>query len=228
MRAKHIWIFIGTFVIVAVVGIFIFAGSDTFTIPPLPRSWTAEKGADTQGSSSDFILAHAQSDIAAAVGPKDARVVVVEFLDFQCPFCKKAHPILFELLKEYENKSVRFEFRHFPLVSIHPFAVPSSLASLCANEQGKFLEFYDMAYSRQQEISLAGLATFAKDLRLNLASFNACMAEKRYEPFIKKDLDDALTLALEGTPTWFVNATRLVGVVSYESFKAVIDNELER
>jgi len=227
MSPKHIWIFIGTFVLVGGISAFLFGVHTSFTLPALPSFWTSDTRTETPDASApDFVLGHAQSPIAVAIGPKDAKVVVVEFLDFQCPFCKEAHPTLLSLIKNYKNDSVRFEFRHFPLVSIHPFAIPAALASLCANEQKKFLEFYDMAYTRQQEISLQGLSTFAKDLDLNLAPFNACMAEKRYEPFIKKDVDDALALSVEGTPTWFVNATRVVGAVSLESFKALIDKEL--
>lgn len=231
MTSKHIWIFIGTFVLVAGLSVFFFGVLGTFTFPALPSLslWPSDKKSEVPDATSpDFVLGHAQSPIAVAIGPKNAKVMVVEFLDFQCPFCKEAHPTVLSLLKEYSGQSVRFEFRHFPLVSIHPYAIPAALASLCANEQKKFFEFYDMAYTRQGEISLQGLSTFAKDLDLNLAPFNACMAEKRYEPFIKKDVDDALALSIEGTPTWFVNSTRLVGALSYEAFKAAIDKELSK
>lgn len=227
MQQKYIWAFIGTFALVTGLGaVFLFA-SGTLAFPTIqpfrPTKTTTDK---PDPSSPAFLAQHVPSDIAVSVGPKNARVTVVEFLDFQCPFCKESHPTLLRLLDDYKNMSVRFEFRHFPIVSIHPFALPAALASLCANEQGKFLEFYDMAYTRQDAISMAGLSTFAQDLNLNLAAFNACMAEKRYEPFVKKDVDDAIALGIEGTPTWFVNTTRLVGALPYETFKQEIDKAL--
>lgn len=229
MQSKHIWIFIGTFILVAGLGA-IFFGMTGETSPPSLQSFFPrdKKNAGVPESSPAYIIQHAQSDIAASVGPKNAKVVVVEFLDYQCPFCKASHPTLLRLLNEYANRPVRFEFRNFPITSTHPFALPAALASLCAHEQGKFLDFYSMAFTRQQEISLKGLSTFAKDLDLNLASFNACMAEKRYEPFIKKDVDDALALSVEGTPTWFINSTRIVGAVPYETFTSAIEKELGR
>lgn len=119
-------------------------------------------------------------------------------------------------------------FRHFPLISIHPLALPASNASLCANEQKKFLPYYDLLYTRQDEISLANLVTFAKSLDLNLQQFNACLADKRYESLIRQDVRDGLNLGLEGTPTWFVNSTRLVGAVPYETLKEAIEKELNK
>lgn len=228
MQSKHIWIFIGTFILVVGLGVIFFGMTGATPLPSLQSFFPTEKKEETSESSQAYIIQHAQSDIAASVGPKNAKVVVVEFLDYQCPFCKASHPTLLRLLKEYANQPVRFEFRNFPITSTHPFALPAALASLCAHEQGKFLDFYTMAFTRQEEISLPGLSTFARDLDLNLASFNACMAEKRYESFIKKDVDDALALSVEGTPTWFVNATRLVGAVPNETFTSAIEKELGR
>lgn len=228
MQSKHIWIFISTFILVVGLGVIFFGMTRALSLPSLQSFFPTDKKEEAPESSQAYIIQHAQSDIAASVGPKNAKVVVVEFLDYQCPFCKASHPTLLRLLKEYAGESVRFEFRNFPITSTHPFALPAALASLCAHEQGKFLDFYTMAYTRQEEISLPGLSTFARDIDLNLASYNACMAEKRYEPFIKKDVDDALALSVEGTPTWFVNATRLVGSVPYEAFTSAIEKELER
>lgn len=165
---------------------------------------------------------------AVSVGSAQATVTVVEFLDFQCPFCRAAHPVLMRIMDEYKNKPVRFMFRHFPLISIHPLALPASNASLCANEQKKFLPYYDLLYTRQDEISLAQLVTFAGSLGLNLQQFNACLADKRYESLIRQDVRDGLSLGLEGTPTWFINNTRLIGAVPYETLKEEIEKELKK
>ena len=119
-------------------------------------------------------------------------------------------------------------FRHIPLISIHPLALPASNASLCANEQKKFLPYYDLLYTRQDEISLANLVIFAESLGLNLQQFNTCLSDKRYESLIRQDVRDGLSLGLEGTPTWFVNNTRIIGAVPYETLKSTIDKELEK
>ena len=129
-------------------------------------------------------------------------------------------------MQEYQGASVRFVFRHFPIISVHPQALPASNASLCAHEQGKFLIYYDLLYTRQNEISPAGLTTFARDAGLNLQQFNTCLGERRYEPQIKNDVRDGLELGVEGTPTWFVNDVRLVGALPYETFASAIEQEL--
>lgn len=179
-------------------------------------------------SADDALLARISSPYSISIGPKDARVVVVEFFDFQCPFCKAAYPTLTALMNKYKDSSVRFEFRQFPLLSIHPFAVPSAHAGLCAHEQGKFMEFYGYAYENQERISRAELSSFAQKLELNLEQYNTCTAQKRYESIIKTDLGDAIALGLAGTPSWFINHTPLVGALPLESFEEVIDAELKK
>lgn len=249
MSSRHLFAFIGSLtVILAVGGLISFREpleimvsgaiklmapdtiiSDTIiSAPPLLQSPSRVGASSTAVSGNANRSSQIVSPSAVSIGPKDARVTVVEFLDFQCPFCRAAHPTFMRLLQEYQGQSVRFVFRHFPIVSIHPHALPASNASLCAHEQGQFLPYYNLLYTRQDEISLAGLVTFARELNLNLQQFNSCLAEKRYESMIKEDVRAALDLGVEGTPTWFINDVRLVGALPYETFKNTIENELNQ
>ena len=221
MSSKHLFAFIGSLILIlALGGLFLFR--DTLKMMSLPTVAKSSSQISQRSKLSPF------SPSAISVGPENAKVTVVEFLDFQCPFCKAVHPTLMQLLKEYQGQSVRFVFRHFPLISIHPLALPASNASLCANEQQKFLPYYDLLYTRQDEISSASLVTFAQELGMNLQQFNACMAEKRYESSIRTDVKDGLALGIEGTPTWFINDTRLVGALPYETFKEAIEKALQK
>lgn len=223
MSLKHLVAFIGSLTAILVIGGLIsFREPLIHILQPPSRSLPSPPAASDENNLSSAIV----SPSAVSIGPKDARVTVVEFLDFQCPFCRAAHPTFLRLLQEYQGQSVRFVFRHFPIVSIHPQALPAAHASLCAHEQGQFLPYHNLLYSRQDEISPPGLVTFAREINLDLQQFNSCLAEKRYKNLIREDVRAALDLGIEGTPTWFVNDIRLVGALPYETFKSVIEKEL--
>ncbi|MBI2484337.1 DsbA family protein [Candidatus Uhrbacteria bacterium] len=166
--------------------------------------------------------------LAPSFGPKDAAVTVVEFLDFQCPYCGANHEDLMRLMSTYQESSVRFEFRQFPITSIHPHAVPAAQAALCSHEQGRYLDMQNIMFTRQDDIKPEAYTPWAAELGMNLAQFNTCLAEKKYHSVIKKDLSDAQSLGIQGTPTWFINGERVVGQISYEEMTAIIDDYLGR
>lgn len=166
--------------------------------------------------------------LAPSFGPKDARVAVVEFLDFQCPYCGANHEDLMRVMKKYQEASVRFEFRQFPISSIHPHAVQAAQAALCSHEQGKYLEMQNIMFTHQDDIKPEAYTPWAAELGMNLAQFNTCLAEKKYSPVIKKDLADAQLLGIQGTPTWFINGERIVGQISFDEMTAIIDDYLSR
>lgn len=163
------------------------------------------------------------------VGPEDASVRVVEFTDFQCPFCKKFHETLQSELKAYGNK-VLYVFKQYPIASIHPQAESASLASECANEQGKFTEYADMLFVKQDEWGkLSGTQKFkdyARTLKLDTGKFNSCVDEKKYEEKMIADIEEGKKFGISGTPGTFVNGVFLNGAVSAEDLKAAIDAEL--
>lgn len=169
----------------------------------------------------------ADSGRAFSIGPRDAKVVVVEFIDFQCPFCKEAQPILKKIIQRYQGKSVRFVIRHFPIISIHPFALGAAHASLCAGEQGRFLSLHDLFYQQQEHFDETTITTSALNIKLNLVQFNQCQAQKKYQSIIAKDIADAEALEVGGTPTWFVNGEKFEGVISFEIFTEIIDRALK-
>ncbi|MBI4249980.1 DsbA family protein [Candidatus Uhrbacteria bacterium] len=184
------------------------------------------KGESTQSAKQYEALI--DNNMSPSSGPKDARVVVVEFLDFQCPYCQASHEPLARAMKRYQDSSVRFVFRQFPLTAIHAMAVPAAQAALCAHEQSKYLEMQDILMMRQDQIKQESFTPWAAEIGLNLAQFNTCLADKKYNSLIKKDLSDAQTLGIQGTPTWFINGERIVGQITYEELTSVIDDYLGR
>lgn len=168
------------------------------------------------------------------LGSLDAPVTIIEFSDFQCPFCNRFFQNTFpELKKNYiDTGKVRYVYRDFPISSIHPFAEEAAEAANCAGEQGRFWEYHDMLFENQV-IWASGNSTvefkrYASNLSLNEEQFNLCLESERYADEVSKDLQDGLKVGVNGTPTLFVNGFKVVGAQPYEVFKGVIDSELER
>jgi protein-disulfide isomerase len=168
----------------------------------------------------------------AARGPADAKVTIVEFSDFQCPFCSRGYQILEEqVMPEYEGK-VRLYFKHLPLKSIHPWAEGAALATECAADQSPegFWKMYHAIFKGQRDLNqdnLKGRVTaYAKGAGLDEAKFTECFDAKTTLPRIEKDLAEAAAVGANSTPTFFINGRRLEGAQPLENFKAIIDEEL--
>ena len=166
-------------------------------------------------------------DNARIRGNPDALVTIVEFSDFQCPFCARVQPTLRDVLAKYDGK-VRLTFRDLPIREIHPLAQPAAVAALCAGDQGKFWEFHDLIYQHQSKDKLAnaGLLEHARALKLDLPKFEACQAAGKHNEAIERDIDEAGSLGVSGTPGFFVNGIFLNGAVPLAEFEKVIDREL--
>lgn len=164
----------------------------------------------------------------AQAGPKDAKVKVVLFSDFQCPFCKTFYEEGFKkIMNEYKD-SVLFSFKHVPL-SIHDKALVTSLAAECAGEQGKFWEMADRLYGDQKTWSAAKTfngATYASAAGLNLSQFNQCVSSKKFQEKINADNQTAQEFGISGTPAVFINDQFFGGVVPYEQLKQAIDAQM--
>lgn len=162
-------------------------------------------------------------------GPEDAPVRVVEFTDFQCPFCKAFHETLQSELKAYGDK-VLYVFKQYPIASIHPQAESASLASECANEQGKFTEYADTLFGKQDEwgkqTGTQKFKDYARTLKLDTGKFNACLDEKKYEEKMKANMEEGKKFGISGTPGTFVNGNFLNGAIPKEDLKVAIDAEL--
>jgi protein-disulfide isomerase len=161
------------------------------------------------------------------LGPKDAPVTVVEFSDFQCPYCARAAPLVKQLRDTYGDK-VRVVFRDFPLVRIHKDAAKASEAAACAREQGKFWEMHDKLFSDQAHLGVPELKGSAKALGLDTGKFDACLDSGRHEETWKESAREGEHDGVSGTPFFFVNGRIVSGAVSFDSFKAVVDQELDR
>ena len=158
-----------------------------------------------------------------ARGPAQAPVTLLEFTDFQCPFCQRAQPILSQLEQAYPNQ-VKHVVRQFPL-QMHPRARPAAEAALCAMEQGKFWEYQDKLFEKQ-ELSDADFKRYAAELGLKQARFDKCVGKHKYAARIEADLADGQSFGVHGTPAFFVNGRPIVGGATLENFQEALNEEL--
>ncbi len=161
-----------------------------------------------------------------SIGPAEAPVTIVEFGDYQCPFCTKWHNEVYkQLLAEYPGK-IRFVYRNFPLYSIHPGAEPAAEAAACAGDQNAFWRYHELLFTDKYDLSSQGLQQYAFDLKLDMNAFSNCLTSHRYQNAVMKDYQEAANIGVQSTPTFFINGFQLVGAQPYEAFKSVIDQIL--
>jgi protein-disulfide isomerase len=158
-------------------------------------------------------------------GPADAPVTIVEFSDFQCPFCKRVLPTLEQVLTTYAGK-IRLVFRDFPIVTIHPHAQRSAEAAHCAREQGKYWEYHDALFAAQEKFAVTKLSEYAQSIGLDIAAFEQCLASNKYTAEIQKDIADGSQIGVTGTPAFFINGRLLSGAQPFEAFQRIIEEEL--
>ena len=187
--------------------------------------------ADSLRSQSEVVvLLHApkvevKNDSARLRGDPKAPVTIVEFSDFQCPYCKRVQPTLKDLLTKY-NGRVKLSFRDFPVRSLHPQAEAAAEAARCAEEQGKFWEYHDALFADQSKLDAAGLTSTARSLGLDEKSFQSCLASGKFKAQIETDLQDGSKAGVAGTPGFFVNGVFINGSQPQAEFEKVIDGEL--
>jgi protein-disulfide isomerase/Skp family chaperone for outer membrane proteins len=160
-------------------------------------------------------------------GSANAPVTIVEFSDFECPYCGALFPTLKQVEKEYGDK-IRVVYRQFPLTNIHPYAQKAAEASLCANDQKHFWEFHDSMFGNQRELSVADLKQRAVDMKLDSAAFNQCLDSGKHAAAVQKDVQEGARAGVTGTPALFINGRLLSGNQPLAGIKEVIDDELQR
>lgn len=160
------------------------------------------------------------------LGPADAPITIVEFADFQCPYCVRHFEQTYPLLVEQYGDQVRFVFKNFPLNSIHPDADPAAQAAECAREQGMFWEYHDLLFGGTLGLGQAAYEGYAEQLGLDVAALNACLEEGRYAEAVNQDLALGQELGVSSTPTFFINGIALVGAYPFDTFASIIDYEL--
>jgi protein-disulfide isomerase len=163
-----------------------------------------------------------------SLGPSDAKVTVIEFSDFQCPFCKRWRDDTLDALRKQYGDQIRIVYRDFPLTSLHPEAQKAAEAAGCANEQGKFWEFHDLLFANQATLGVDAYKQHAVTLGLNAEQFNACLDGDKYASEVAADVKDGNSYGVSGTPTFFINGVRLVGAQPLAAFQSVIDQELKK
>jgi protein-disulfide isomerase len=159
-------------------------------------------------------------------GPADAPVTIVEFADFQCPYCSRMQPTLNRLLEDYPDQ-VRLVYRHFPLSS-HPLGQAAAEASACADEQGRFWPYHDLIFEDQAELSEDKLFEFAAAAGLDVDAFRVCTEDRRFAQLVKDDFNAGREAGVSGTPSFFVNGRPVYGAGTEQTFRELIERELAR
>jgi protein-disulfide isomerase len=168
---------------------------------------------------------HVTADDDPFMGPADAPVTIIEFSDFQCPYCRRVQPILQQVLKDYHG-TVKLVFRDFPLRNIHPQAQKAAEAAQCAAEQQQFWAYHDKLFATTQ-LEEPALKQYAQELGLDMQRFEPCVTSGKYAQEVERDLQDGLNAGVSATPSFFVNGQPLSGAVPYERFKELVDSALE-
>jgi protein-disulfide isomerase len=158
-------------------------------------------------------------------GPANAVITIVEFSDFQCPYCHKWFAETWPQLQQAYAGKIRLVYRDFPLTSLHPEAEPAAEAANCAGEQNQYWPFHDRLMGADQFGADVYLA-YASSLKLDLVKFKECLTSNRFQTAIQNDASFGASLGITGTPTFFVNGIPLVGAQPFSTFKMVIDQEL--
>ena len=192
--------------------------------------------AEVEDVSSDpfkAIAAKLKTDGSPVRGPKDAKVTIVEFSDFQCPYCARAHQtIADQVMKEYDGK-VKLVYKNFPL-GFHKWAEPAAIAGACAAAQdpAAFWTFYDFMFNNQQQITPENVKEKSteglKGTKVDMAKWNDCYDNKKTLEKVKADTAEGASVGVTGTPAFIINGRKISGAQPFQNFKAVIDDELAR
>lgn len=159
-------------------------------------------------------------------GPADATVEMIEFSDFQCPFCQRANPTVQQVLQTYGDR-IKFVYRHYPLPN-HPNARPAAEAAACAEAQGRFWEYHDRLFANPARLTNDDLKAHAAAVGLDTTRFNTCFDERQQKAGVDADIAAADAAGVTGTPAFFINGRMIDGAQPFDAFKRVIDEELAR
>jgi protein-disulfide isomerase len=163
------------------------------------------------------------------LGDPNAPVTIIEYSDYQCPFCKRFFDESETVLrKDYiETGKVKMIYRDFPLPG-HPYAMPAAEAANCAKDQGKFWAYHDLIFKNQNNLATIDYLKLAEELKMNTSDFKNCLDSKKYTQKIQNDYNSGSNIGVNGTPTFFINGKQIVGAQPYSAFKNAIDQELNK
>ena len=162
-----------------------------------------------------------------AIGPPEAPVTLVEYGDYECPYCAAAHPIV-KRLRATLGDRLRFVFRNFPLNSVHPHASVAAQAAEAAAAQGKFWPMHDVLYGHQATLADHGMDEFALRVGLEIYKFNADLSSERFAQRVREDFEGGQASGVTGTPTFFINGERYTGEIAFEAMLATIQSAMRK
>lgn len=223
---------LGAIAVVAVVGFFITLGGGSSTGVGSKAANNANANVNTAPAPTP---APAAGGNAAALSPvtdddyirgnPDAKITMIEFSDFECPFCARHLPTLNQVLDQYGD-DVRLIYRHFPLTSIHPNAQKAAEASECAGEQGKFWEMHDLMFANQTALTVPSLKGYAGQIGLSQSQFDSCLDSGQYANKVQAQAQEGQAAGVTGTPGTFVNGQLVKGAYPLSTFTQIIDAAL--
>ena len=173
----------------------------------------------------EFVRYDIPSEGFYSIGPDDAPITIVEFSDYQCPFCRRWHEQVYEPLLAAYPGQIKLVYRNLPLTSIHPDAFSAAEAAMCAGEQDAYWAYHEKLFS-SESLGSQVYTQYAQELSLNMDQFEACMTNHKYQTVIEADSNFAIDLGIQSTPTFFINGLAIVGAQPLEVFQQVIDKEL--
>ncbi|MBI4437499.1 DsbA family protein [Candidatus Uhrbacteria bacterium] len=161
-----------------------------------------------------------------SLGNPGARVTIVEFAEFQCPYSQEASFTMRELAAKYPD-DVFYVYRDFPLTDLHPLAQLAAEAGECADEQGKFWEYHDKLFQNQSSLTQESFVAFASELNMRVDQFESCLSSGRYASEVEEDLKDGAEAGVRGTPTFFINGNRIAGAIPAEVMEAIVQSIIQ-
>ena len=205
----------------------LYVGSNGFSLKGdkklIKKNIDTEKNIDNK----DFVMAGEKVDGVWTRGDANSPVTILEYSDYQCPYCSRHHETVKKILEAYPGK-VKWEYKHFPLDSMHPYARITAEGAECAGDQEKFWEYTDLLYENQKSINSEIVPQLAAQLNLNMDEFTSCISSGKYKEKVASDLTDGQSKGVRGTPGNFVNGVELKGAVPFEKIKEAIDKELNK
>lgn len=192
-------------------------GSSAGQFTTLPGEETPVTTEDSVPVAAELLL----TEHSPWLGNPEAPLVIVEFSDFQCPFCRQAYPIIRQFVNAHPE-DVMYVYRHFPIETLHPLAARAAEASMCAHEQNLFWPYHDLLFQNQDTLSAAKLSSLAQAVGADSDEFATCMDSQRYAQIVEQDYLTGLQLGVVGTPTFFVNGQSVSGVIPYEIWEEIL------
>lgn len=193
---------------------------------PAGGSNTDPAAADSSNGPQEVRRYDIPTDDDPSIGPATAAITIIEFSDYECPYCTKWHNEVWSLIQTTYPDQVRLVYRDFPLSSIHPNAISAAEAANCAGDQGVYWEYHTLLFEGKYGLGKDAYQKYASELSLDASALNDCLESRKYQAEVEADYNYAAELGIRSTPTFFVNGIAVVGAQPFEVFKELIDLEL--